>query len=439
MAEPSQETVGQRIRRLRLERGLSQRTLSGPGISYAYISRIESGSRRPSLKAMRHLARRLGVDLEYLETGDPIPTVARLELQLSDAELALRLSGDLDKAETLFASVLADVPKTEPALAARAQAGLGLLAAHRGDNPQAVTHLEQATGSGYVLPQARPDVYHALGAAYLATGAMDRATELYESVLDRVRAEDPPDMGLLIRFDSYLSWAYSELGKIDHARAALDEATALAEDESVAPPVRVNVYWELALHAWNEEADASAALTHMRRAIGLLEASEDTYQLARAHLLCAQLLSLDGRIEAAARHLARAEPLLVREGERSELGVLRAEQAKAAAHRRDAARALALAAEAGHLLGDDVRHVGLREHAFGAAYAAGGDIDRAAGHFDRAISDLAGRHQRRDAASVAGEWAKLLRAAGRQEEALEMFERAMQLSDRARDAGVRQA
>src|SRR2546422_2688086 len=98
MAEPSQETVGQRIRRLRLERGLSQRELSAPGVTYAYISRIENGGRKPSLKAMRHLAQRLGVDLEYLETGDPIPSLARLELQLSDAELALRL-GDPGEAE----------------------------------------------------------------------------------------------------------------------------------------------------------------------------------------------------------------------------------------------------------------------------------------------------------------------------------------------------
>ena len=36
---PSQETIGQRIRRLRLEAGLSQREASGPGVSYAYLSR----------------------------------------------------------------------------------------------------------------------------------------------------------------------------------------------------------------------------------------------------------------------------------------------------------------------------------------------------------------------------------------------------------------
>ena len=55
------ESIGQRLRRLRQERGLSQRELSEPGISYAYVSRIEAGVRNPSEKALRALAPKLGV------------------------------------------------------------------------------------------------------------------------------------------------------------------------------------------------------------------------------------------------------------------------------------------------------------------------------------------------------------------------------------------
>src|SRR6476660_5597143 len=62
------ETIGQRLKRLRLERGLSQRELSSQGVSYAYISRIEAGTRQPSVKALRMLARKLNVSVEYLET-----------------------------------------------------------------------------------------------------------------------------------------------------------------------------------------------------------------------------------------------------------------------------------------------------------------------------------------------------------------------------------
>jgi transcriptional regulator with XRE-family HTH domain len=55
-----------RLRRLRLERQLSQRELASRGVSYAYISRIEAGARRPSVKALRQLAPKLGVSVEYL-------------------------------------------------------------------------------------------------------------------------------------------------------------------------------------------------------------------------------------------------------------------------------------------------------------------------------------------------------------------------------------
>jgi ribosome-binding protein aMBF1 (putative translation factor) len=62
--------VGQRIKRLREERGLSQRDLAEPGVSYAYVSRIEDGQRTPSAKALRKLAEKLGTTALYLETGD---------------------------------------------------------------------------------------------------------------------------------------------------------------------------------------------------------------------------------------------------------------------------------------------------------------------------------------------------------------------------------
>ena len=66
---PKRETIGQRLHRLRTARGLSQRDLSSPGVSYAYISRVEADARTPSVKAIRKLAGKLGVSAAYLETG----------------------------------------------------------------------------------------------------------------------------------------------------------------------------------------------------------------------------------------------------------------------------------------------------------------------------------------------------------------------------------
>src|SRR2546426_1959446 len=97
-----EETIGERLRRVRVERGMSQRELGSPGVSYAYISRIEAGTRQPSVKALRRLAVKLGVTVEYLETGSDIDDVDQRELRLADAELALRLEHSPEAEATLY-------------------------------------------------------------------------------------------------------------------------------------------------------------------------------------------------------------------------------------------------------------------------------------------------------------------------------------------------
>ncbi|MDP3991406.1 MAG: helix-turn-helix transcriptional regulator [Candidatus Colwellbacteria bacterium] len=82
------ETIGQRLLRLREDRGLSQRKLAEPGVGYCHISRIEHGHGNLSVNALRKLAPKLGVSAEYLETGkEPSP---RLEC-CSDQELIQEL------------------------------------------------------------------------------------------------------------------------------------------------------------------------------------------------------------------------------------------------------------------------------------------------------------------------------------------------------------
>src|SRR5207247_6476209 len=70
-----------------------------PGVSYAYISRIEAGARRPSVKALRMLARKLGVTSGYLETGSDLADAEARELRLADLELRLRLDREVDAGE----------------------------------------------------------------------------------------------------------------------------------------------------------------------------------------------------------------------------------------------------------------------------------------------------------------------------------------------------
>lgn len=79
--------VGKRIHAAREAAGLSQRELSFPGCSAAYISRIERGERIPSLQVMREIARRTGASESYLAFGRQLVD-PEVERRLRDVEAA---------------------------------------------------------------------------------------------------------------------------------------------------------------------------------------------------------------------------------------------------------------------------------------------------------------------------------------------------------------
>src|SRR5260221_2702472 len=63
--------VGTNIREVRTKLGMTQAQLASPEFSISYISAIERGKIRPSLKALSILARRLDVPLTFLLEGSP--------------------------------------------------------------------------------------------------------------------------------------------------------------------------------------------------------------------------------------------------------------------------------------------------------------------------------------------------------------------------------
>jgi transcriptional regulator with XRE-family HTH domain len=74
------KAVGKRIRARRLELGLSQRAIGEKGTSYAYISRIESGERSPSIEALIAIAEKLETTALALLAADahaPCPVCGR--------------------------------------------------------------------------------------------------------------------------------------------------------------------------------------------------------------------------------------------------------------------------------------------------------------------------------------------------------------------------
>ena len=268
------------------------------------MSRLERGDRPPTLSALTTLAPRLGVTVDYLQTGEVVPPEARRELRVADAELELRLGGDAAKAEAVLRQEV-DEPVTEHALVARAQAGLGLIAARRGDYAAAARLFEAALARGHLPPELRPDVYESLADCYVTGGRPFVAVHLLERCLDEVRERALADVALQVRFGMCLAAAQSALGATDLARVALAEATEAAR-APLAAQARTRVWWARAGRAW-DAGDTESALMLMRRASGLLEAGEDALRLGRAHLAAGRLLNLDERYEEADPHLHEPE------------------------------------------------------------------------------------------------------------------------------------
>jgi tetratricopeptide (TPR) repeat protein len=422
------ETIGQRLRRLRLEKGLSQRDVAGPGVSYAYISRIEGGQRQPSLRAIRMLARKLGISPQYLETGSSTTSEEDREIRLSEAELRLRLGDSPAEAEEALRDLLHEAKEAgDVETTTRAEIGVGLAAARAGRHEEAVEHLERSIAMPVVRAASHPDVFITLGASYLFLDRPEHAAELYERCLDELESAETTDTSAQVRFATHLSYALANQGRFSEAREVLTDLTASAET-ILDPYARIRLYWSFARLA-NMQGEGQSALRHLRRAIALLESTEDTLHLARAHLLSSDILILDGQAEAAGPHLDMASRLFEVGGDTQDKGFLMALEAKRDALLGRPEEALARARESLELTGESPS--GSAYFALGLAHAQLGELEEAVGAYREAAELLRKRGEWREAVQACRAWADMLRESGRTEDAFEVLERAAELAERA--------
>jgi transcriptional regulator with XRE-family HTH domain len=417
---------------LRLEQGLSQRQLASREISYGYISRIESGQRTPSVRAIRLLARRLGVTPEYLESGLHIGPVEALELRLTDAELRLRLGDHSTEARHALEAVLKEAQRAgESEIAMHAQIALGLSSLAAGEQRQAARYLAIAVESPFVSPGTHTNVYVSLSKALRFLGRADEAVKVLEDALEELGSQTEAS-GIRLRLATYLSYALTDLGQFERARLVLEDTDAGA---ALDPHGQVTLHWSLARLAYMEGQPRSA-LREIRRAIILLDHTEDSLELARAHLFAAEVQLWAGNTPEAERHLALAARLDDLGADARDLGALHSCQALAHARRGDFDRAHRRVETARVELVDAPTEQGLLWLAQALIEAARADPDAAAHSFEQAIDALLASNMHREAATVCLEWSQLLKAAGRREEAAAAAGRAARLGEGSADAEV---
>jgi tetratricopeptide (TPR) repeat protein len=403
-------------------------------VSYAYVSRIESGERTPSVRAIRQLARKLGVTPGYLETGVEIDPVEALELRLADAELRLRLGDHSTEARHALLAVLREaVTAGEDELVVRAQICLGLSSLAAGNQREAVRYLRAAVASPLTSPAAHANVYVSLSKALRFMGRADEAAEMLDEALDELAPVTPDANGTRLRLATYLSYALTDLGEFDRARAVLEDVDDGGEGE---PHAQVTIYWSLARLAYME-GRPRVALREMRRAIVLLDHTEDSLELARAHLFSAEVHLWGGNVASASQHLRQASRLESLGADARDLGTLHSCRALVDARRGEFERARRMIDRARDELVEAPAEQGVLWLAQGLSDAGRGDLDAAGVSLDRAVNALVASSMLREAVSVCDDWAKLLSVAGKNDEVADVEQRAAHLADLADAEAVR--
>jgi tetratricopeptide (TPR) repeat protein len=411
----SPAAVGERLKEARERAGLSQRQLSFSGCSPAYISRIESGDRIPSLQLLRELGKRLDVSEDYLATGAVDRGVRGAEL--AQAEVALRLD-ELDAAEELFEQILGSA--VTDAEKAEAHAGLGQLASRRGNPREAIKLLERARGMTDRMMRAA--VAEALGRAYAMVGELESAIGVFQAALDEADARE--DDIETMRFAVLLASALIDTGNLGRAEELLGRALALG-DKSQDPLVRARLYWSQSrLHA--ERNDQDTAADYARRALEILLLTEDTYRTARGHQLLAHIELDRGNADEALILLERGWPLLERSGNKLERAQYRLEEARALAMLERSEEAAALAMQVSGLISDAAPEDAARSYTvLGNVYEELGESSRAREVYELAAELLEPRNPNRFLIEVYSKLADLAEAEGRKEEAYDYMKKAV--------------
>lgn len=406
-------TLGRRLRAARVAQGLTQTELADTDVSVGYVSRIESGHRRPNGKVLTDLAARLGVTVEQLLVGAAPRELDEIRLALDFAELSLE-SGEPVEAEARSAEALAcaeyasldDLADRARFLHARALEALGRL----DDAILGLEALVRHTTSNLVTIRAGV----ALSRAYRESGDLTKSIEAGEAILDRLAGTPLEQTDEAVQLAVTIAAAYFERGDSGHAvrvcRAAVAKAEALGSATA-----RASAYWNASLMETARGAVADA-VPLAERALALLGEGRDARNLARLRTeLGTMQLRLDppqvsaaqANLEKAAEELAwsSASPVDVA---RNDLALARAffltGDLEAAAELSQQVQAT-VAGRAPLVRADALSLAG-------QISAAQGALDRAASHFQQAVLAMTGMGADRSAAQLWFELADLLDSVG---------------------------
>ncbi len=288
--------LGARVREARRERGLSQAQLAGEELTKGFISQVESGLVRPSVRSLQILAARLGKSLDYFVGDEPLALSKRLTFHRLAAEAATERR-DWEAVRSEVTAALDSAPeKRERAtllrLLAQAEMNSGNREVAFDRVGEALSLIDASTDANEVA-----QLLHLRGVAYGQLGRHAAAAESLESARDTMERHEVSDPRLRARILVALGTAYRRLNRSAKAMqtysSALDLASGIDELR-----IAAQGYMGVAVSLY-DAGELDAAITNYRRALDLFTRVEDTtFQLQVMHSLASIHFELGERDQA---------------------------------------------------------------------------------------------------------------------------------------------
>jgi tetratricopeptide (TPR) repeat protein len=224
--------LGDRVRTLRVNAGLTQTDLAGERFSKEYVSQIERGKTRPTQETIEWLAQRLGVDPGFLLSGVSADERGRIETALARAEAlneAHEYADSLQELEKIKPAVLGIA---SPELEVRALADEAWALVRTGEVKQAIELLNRArvlTEDAMFSDVDRADVLYRLGSCRLELSSIQTAIGLFDEALALAERSDLPCDRLRAEILWKRARCYRRQRDYEAAREDLERALELSE------------------------------------------------------------------------------------------------------------------------------------------------------------------------------------------------------------------
>lgn len=311
--------VGTNIREVRTKLGMTQAQLAAPEFSISYISAIERGKIRPSLRALSVLARRLDVPLTFLLEGSPTgaaearavgysPADAgpdqRVDVDLLQASVLVQ-QGSFIEAEELLVPIQPERITTDQVYQLYLLHGQIYLGS--GEYQEAVVDLRSAISQGEALNDSEytERARNLLGKAYYWLYNYTLAMENHQRCNTAIENGQITDSVFSLEVFSNLANDYFRLGELEKAVTFYHRALETLEEMQRDSKSFAQKYMEISQH-YKSVGKLAMAREYATRSLAVYEMRDEQRLVGLTHQRLGKALERQSDLDAAEQEYRQA-------------------------------------------------------------------------------------------------------------------------------------